>query len=105
MLHRTCLRKENLSFYPFVCLFVWGVFFGSESKLVCWNSAVCVSRATNREISLQEVMRFLLGFSAQGGHHSCNFITVYFLIFSSDLWALGCIIYQLVAGLPPFRAG
>uniref|UniRef100_A0A671WI57 3-phosphoinositide-dependent protein kinase 1 n=1 Tax=Sparus aurata TaxID=8175 RepID=A0A671WI57_SPAAU len=24
---------------------------------------------------------------------------------SSDLWALGCIIYQLVAGLPPFRAG
>uniref|UniRef100_A0AAX7TFI1 3-phosphoinositide-dependent protein kinase 1 n=1 Tax=Astatotilapia calliptera TaxID=8154 RepID=A0AAX7TFI1_ASTCA len=42
---------------------------------------------------------------AQGGHHSCNFITVYFLIFSSDLWALGCIIYQLVAGLPPFRAG
>lgn len=25
--------------------------------------------------------------------------------FSSDLWALGCIIYQLVAGLPPFRAG
>ncbi|KAI4903361.1 hypothetical protein NFI96_010767 [Prochilodus magdalenae] len=23
---------------------------------------------------------------------------------SSDLWALGCIIYQLVAGLPPFRA-
>ncbi|KAI2576602.1 PDPK1 isoform 9, partial [Pan troglodytes] len=22
-----------------------------------------------------------------------------------DLWALGCIIYQLVAGLPPFRAG
>lgn len=24
---------------------------------------------------------------------------------SSDLWALGCILYQLVAGLPPFRAG
>ncbi|XP_034414609.1 3-phosphoinositide-dependent protein kinase 1 [Cyclopterus lumpus] len=24
---------------------------------------------------------------------------------SSDLWALGCITYQLVAGLPPFRAG
>ncbi|XP_072532523.1 3-phosphoinositide-dependent protein kinase 1a [Salminus brasiliensis] len=24
---------------------------------------------------------------------------------SSDLWALGCIVYQLVAGLPPFRAG
>ncbi|XP_062448881.1 3-phosphoinositide-dependent protein kinase 1-like [Rhea pennata] len=24
---------------------------------------------------------------------------------SSDLWALGCIIYQLIAGLPPFRAG
>uniref|UniRef100_A0A4W5RJT2 3-phosphoinositide-dependent protein kinase 1 n=1 Tax=Hucho hucho TaxID=62062 RepID=A0A4W5RJT2_9TELE len=24
---------------------------------------------------------------------------------SSDLWGLGCIIYQLVAGLPPFRAG
>ncbi|XP_073504199.1 3-phosphoinositide-dependent protein kinase 1 [Phyllobates terribilis] len=24
---------------------------------------------------------------------------------SSDLWALGCIIYQLVAGLPPYRAG
>ncbi|XP_040295298.1 3-phosphoinositide-dependent protein kinase 1 [Bufo bufo] len=24
---------------------------------------------------------------------------------SSDLWAFGCIIYQLVAGLPPFRAG
>lgn len=23
---------------------------------------------------------------------------------SSDLWALGCIIYQMVAGLPPFRA-
>uniref|UniRef100_A0A8C7HF97 3-phosphoinositide-dependent protein kinase 1 n=1 Tax=Oncorhynchus kisutch TaxID=8019 RepID=A0A8C7HF97_ONCKI len=23
----------------------------------------------------------------------------------SDLWALGCIVYQLVAGLPPFRAG
>ncbi|KAI8492692.1 3-phosphoinositide dependent protein kinase-1 [Branchiostoma belcheri] len=24
---------------------------------------------------------------------------------SSDLWALGCIIYQMVSGLPPFRAG
>lgn len=24
---------------------------------------------------------------------------------SSDLWALGCIVYQLVAGLSPFRAG
>lgn len=23
---------------------------------------------------------------------------------SSDLWALGCIIYQMVAGLPPFRS-
>ncbi|XP_046325903.2 3-phosphoinositide-dependent protein kinase 1-like isoform X1 [Haliotis rufescens] len=25
--------------------------------------------------------------------------------FSSDLWALGCIIYQFLAGLPPFRGG
>ncbi|GAB0093194.1 3-phosphoinositide-dependent protein kinase 1 [Sergentomyia squamirostris] len=24
---------------------------------------------------------------------------------ASDLWALGCIIYQMVSGLPPFRAG
>lgn len=24
---------------------------------------------------------------------------------SSDLWALGCIIYQMISGLPPFRAG
>ncbi|XP_049860843.1 3-phosphoinositide-dependent protein kinase 1-like isoform X1 [Schistocerca gregaria] len=24
--------------------------------------------------------------------------------YSSDLWALGCIIYQMVAGLPPFRS-
>lgn len=23
---------------------------------------------------------------------------------SSDLWALGCIIYQMIAGLPPFRS-
>lgn len=26
-------------------------------------------------------------------------------VFASDLWALGCIIYQMVSGLPPFRAG
>lgn len=25
--------------------------------------------------------------------------------YTSDLWAYGCIIYQMVAGLPPFRAG
>lgn len=24
---------------------------------------------------------------------------------SSDLWALGCIVYQMISGLPPFRAG
>lgn len=24
--------------------------------------------------------------------------------FASDLWALGCIIYQMISGLPPFRA-
>jgi len=23
---------------------------------------------------------------------------------SSDLWALGCIVYQMIAGLPPFRS-
>ena len=23
--------------------------------------------------------------------------------FASDYWALGCIVYQMVAGLPPFR--
>lgn len=26
-------------------------------------------------------------------------------VFASDLWALGCIIYQMVSGVPPFRAG
>lgn len=24
--------------------------------------------------------------------------------YASDLWALGCIIYQMISGLPPFRA-
>ena len=27
-----------------------------------------------------------------------------FYFFSSDLWALGCIIYQFLAGRPPFHA-
>lgn len=26
-------------------------------------------------------------------------------VYASDLWALGCIVYQMVAGLPPFRDG
>lgn len=89
--------------------------FGSKSQLLCWNSTVRVSRVANREISLQEVVKF--------GHHANLIILFYFNVckirvashqfiplflfffLSSDLWAFGCIIYQLVAGLPPFRAG
>uniref|UniRef100_A0A8C4QBH7 3-phosphoinositide-dependent protein kinase 1 n=1 Tax=Eptatretus burgeri TaxID=7764 RepID=A0A8C4QBH7_EPTBU len=35
---------------------------------------------------------------------ACKSFWGFVCLFCSDLWALGCIIYQLVAGLPPFRA-
>lgn len=25
-------------------------------------------------------------------------------LYGSDLWAIGCIIYQMISGLPPFRS-
>jgi 3-phosphoinositide dependent protein kinase-1 len=34
---------------------------------------------------------------------SLHTLYVYHYFYSADYWALGCIIYQMIAGLPPFR--
>ena len=39
-----------------------------------------------------------------GGGEEKTVIILRLLFFSSDLWALGCIIYQFLAGRPPFHA-
>ena len=36
--------------------------------------------------------------------HTCCEVILFYSNFSSDLWALGCIVYQLLAGRPPFHA-
>ena len=49
--------------------------FGSESELLCWNSTVCVSRAANGEISLQEVIRFSHHATRTFANHCFHFLT------------------------------
>uniref|UniRef100_A0A8C2H153 3-phosphoinositide-dependent protein kinase 1 n=1 Tax=Cyprinus carpio TaxID=7962 RepID=A0A8C2H153_CYPCA len=60
---------------------------------------------TAKQLSADSVQTRANSFVGTAQYVSPELLTEKSACKSSDLWALGCIIYQLVAGLPPFRAG
>ncbi|TRY86253.1 hypothetical protein DNTS_015828 [Danionella cerebrum] len=60
---------------------------------------------TAKQLSSESAQKRANSFVGTAQYVSPELLTEKSACKSSDLWALGCIIYQLVAGLPPFRAG
>jgi len=78
----------------------WPRYF-SSFKFVLWHRWIRLSWAFERPDSWKRVSS-LIGLDKI----QCKLTGCLFVIggYSSDLWALGCIIYQFVSGKPPFRA-
>lgn len=67
-------------------------------SLIIWSACFVV---TEDESHMRERKNSFVG-TAQ--YVSPELLTDKSASYSSDLWALGCIIYQMISGLPPFRS-
>lgn len=69
-----------------------------------FGSGKIVKNDDQAEDSEDETRRRRNSFVGTAQYVSPELLTDKVAHYASDLWALGCIIYQMISGLPPFRA-